>query len=205
MAASILQKFDYVLTTEGLDEQAPLIMPHWGLPAALERKRVVTDKLTFDREDSWIATAHPVDHDLHATASKACAVGSASYNAFGFDEAGKEAAVQKILAKNQGVYSQAALRRGYEQLAEILCQELRAPAALYRLESDDQTHVKDPDLFRRILVDRWDRQRHVLKPKQLELAEDFLTKEKRRSKTRPSPTRKNQKSRWKRLMKIWDL
>jgi hypothetical protein len=181
IVASILQKFDYVLTTEGLDEQARLIMPHWGLPAALERKRVATVKLNFDREDSWIAAANSVDHELHATASKACAVGSASYNAFGFDEAGKEAAVQKILAKNQSVYSQAALRRGYEQLAEILCRELRAPAALYRLECGDQRHVKDPDLFRRILVDRWDRQRHVLKPKQLILAVRFLAKERRRS------------------------
>ena len=43
MVASILQKFDYVLTTEGLDEQARLIMPHWDLPANMERKRVATD------------------------------------------------------------------------------------------------------------------------------------------------------------------
>ena len=47
----------YSLATEGLDEQARLIMPHWDLPAALERKRVTTVKENFNREDSWIAAA----------------------------------------------------------------------------------------------------------------------------------------------------
>jgi len=186
VAASILQKFDYVLTTEDLDEQARLIMPHWSLPATLERKRVAVDKVTFDREDSWIAANNSVDRELHTTASKACKVGSSSYNAFGFDEAGKEAAVQKILARDQGVYSQAALQSGYEQLAEMLCQELRAPAAIHRFECGFQKCVKDPNLLKRIIAEQWDRQLYALKPKQLELAEASLAREKRRCRARPS-------------------
>jgi hypothetical protein len=152
-AKSILRKFDYVFTTEGMSTQLGPMLRVYGMSEDVERKRIAEHKEPLPVSDAEIEAINEVDLHLHSVFSRPVDSDGHSYNALGFDSEGKRAAIAAILEAMKGGTSERQ-KHCYEELAEALCKELRGTAALAWLDSG-QAVVADPAAFRLILKKRW--------------------------------------------------
>lgn len=161
-AMSVLRKFDYVFTTEGMNTQLSKMLQLYGMSEQLERKRVAEHKVPLPVSDSDILEVNDVDVALYTEVSRPTESDGRSHNALGFDAEGKRTAFDKILAN--AISDPATLQtRCYEELASALCRELRGEAAFAVLGAG-KAPVADPDEFRAILVRHWAEKEANLSP-----------------------------------------
>lgn len=162
---SLLRKFDYVFTTEKMEAQAGGLFRELGFPTALEHRRVAASKAVLDLSDAEIAARNPIDMMLFERANRVLDA-QASHNAFGFDMAGRQKALRAIEASAGRRDAQAC----YCALARALCEELRAEAALGKLDRGAGVAVRDPGRFRSVLAASWAKWRATLSPRQMEIS-----------------------------------
>lgn len=166
-ALSILRKFDYVFTTEKLDEQTRGFMQEMGVPLEMERRRVAEKKAVLDVSDEELAKRNRLEMSFFETANQVLPAGK-SHNPFGFDEAGKKAAIAAMRAQPLSILR--LQRRAYNGLAKALCNELRAEAALEKVKQGGCLAIQDIAAFEEILTEKWHFLKEKLEPAQLEVS-----------------------------------
>lgn len=149
---SILRKFDYVMTTENLDRQVATLMSELSLPKELERRRVAEKKVALEAEDSDIQAQNQLDIEVFEAANTVL-TDLERHNPFGFDAVGRAEAVARVVAASEP--RKAVIASAYGDLAQSLCNDLRAEAALAKLASPQEIALDDPSGFREILAARW--------------------------------------------------
>lgn len=170
---SVLRKFEYVYTTEQLDNQSAGLMNELSLPHGLERRRVSSKKRVLEQTDAEIATANNVDMELFETANQ-CLTDPSSHNPFGFDREARDAALVKI-AEN-GPSGEEKIESLYKRLANSLVGSLRAESALAKLEIGKNVALNDPKRFGEILEVAWNKKLSSLTDEQSEISKDMLAK-----------------------------
>jgi len=145
---SVLSKFDYVLTTERLSEQAAAIFPGLGLPAAMERKRTAEKKQSLDISDDDLLARNSIDYALFAEANGNAPTASDVHNGLGFDKEGKARAMERLLARPQPAEADR-----YRPLANALNRSLLGEAAMAKIQEEpDKVAVRDLAQFRQVLT-----------------------------------------------------
>lgn len=149
---SILSKFDYVYTTEQMEQQLKNLLDIYGIEHALERRRVAEKKTPLEMSDDELAERNALDLEIF----NACNVllEGERHNPFGFDAEGRKAAEAKVHANAPSPAE--ILTNAYEELAAALTNDLRAEAALEKMARGSSA-ITDPDQFTAILRARWDR------------------------------------------------
>ena len=183
---SLLRKFEYVLTTEKLGQQAGGLFEELGFDTAMEHRRVAGDKATLETTDADILARNPIDLMIFERANQLVPE-AGRHNALGFDGEGRERALRAFETSTQRPRDE----NGYGPLAQALCMELRAETALARLDEDGDVAVRDRAAFQKILVNAWAKHRGRLKPAQLEISADRLVQW---SKNRRRQLRRRQKA-----------
>jgi len=165
-ARSVLSKFDYVLTTERLSEQAAAIFPRLGLPATMERKRTAEKKQLLDISDKELLDRNRIDHVLFTEANEHAPTDSEVHNGIGFDKEGKTRAMEHLLAKPLPVEADR-----YRPLANALNRLLLAEAALAKIEGEpEKTPVRDLAQFKQVLTDALEQKKKKMNSRQLALS-----------------------------------
>jgi hypothetical protein len=176
-AISILQKFNFIYTTEMIDNQVKYLMSQLSIPAELERRRVAEKKEVLQVTDEAILKLNELDIILFEKANRIIQ-NSLNHNPFGFDAAGKEAAISKLmetpLDENKKV------ENAYIKLANRLCNELLAEVALEKLDSSLDVAVRDRARFKQILNTKWENHRQKLSNEKLLLSQKKLNSFKKR-------------------------
>lgn len=156
-ACDVLRCFDYVLTTEGMDQQLPPLLEHLKIPANIERRRVSTQRQDITFDDDAIRARNQADTALFNACSTPTEFRDGRFNALGFDADARAAAmarVRQVTADAQSPEDRA--HYAYSELARGLCIELVAEKALAKLDEDgDRVAVPDPQAFRAILENVW--------------------------------------------------
>lgn len=161
---SILSKFDYVYTTEQMEQQLKGLLDTYGIGHELERRRVAEKKTPLEMSDDELAERNALDLEIFNACNKL--VQGERHNPFGFDAEGRKAAEEKVRANAPAPAE--ILTNAYEELAAALTNDLRAEAALEKL-SRGPGAITDPDQFRAILQARWER----LSPKMSDAQRDI--------------------------------
>ncbi|WP_137702843.1 hypothetical protein [Marimonas lutisalis] len=165
---SILRKFDYVFTTEQLDAQVQGLMDELNLPHEMERRRVAEQKATLELSDDEIAARHPLDLAMFEKANRVVS-GEGTHNPFGFDAEGRARAMAALSAAQDGD----AVRLAYVDLAKAICHNLRAEAALAKLERPAPVALNDRALFQEILQEHWARMERGLSEERRKISADW--------------------------------
>lgn len=166
--SSILGKFDYVLATEAIDQQAPSVMRFFGLPEQMERRRVAEAKRELSLTDEEIMQMNHADLAAHKLAVRTLDTDGSSYNAFGLDVASKARAIEQVRVNRMG--DDEVRTSAYAELAKALVKVLEVEAALVRLDASDPVALRDPDLFKQNLVKLWEKARPKLSQAQVDLS-----------------------------------
>ena len=159
-AISVLRRFNYVFTTERMDEQVAGLMGELRLDPTLERRRVAEDKAELPLSDSQIADLHPIDMEIFERVNQLTPAQD-RHNALGFDAAGQQIALRKL---EDAFPEKGRTQRTYAELAHAMCLNLRAEAALEKLRAGGPVALNTPARFQRVLQARWDRQKDRLTP-----------------------------------------
>lgn len=149
---SILQKFDYVFTTEQLDAQVAGMLDQLSLPHELERRRIAEKKAVLDVTDEELANANALDMELFETANQVLPPNE-HHNPFGFDEEGRDRVLRSLgdkLPPQETITADL-----YNWLADSLCRDLRAEAALAKMAAGGPIALSDPEMFHGILKKTW--------------------------------------------------
>ena len=165
-ARSVLSKFDYVLTTERLSEQAAAIFPRLGLPAAMERKRTAEKKQSLDISDDDLLARNAIDYALFTEANGNAPTDGDVHNGIGFDKEGKARAMERLLAKPLPVEADR-----YRPLANALNRMLLAEAALAKIEEEpEKSAVRDLAQFKQVLTLALEQKKTKMNSRQLALS-----------------------------------
>lgn len=167
---SILQKFDYVFTTEQLDAQVGGLMDELALPHELERRRIAEKKSALDATDEQIVDANPLDTEIFETANQVLET-KEQHNPFGFDAEGRDRVLSSLNAKTPP--EEETLTNMFQDLAKALCKELRAEAGLTKLMSGGPIALSDPGKFRDILTNTWAEYASNLTSERAKISADF--------------------------------
>lgn len=167
---SILQKIDYVFTTEQLDAQVGGMMDELQLPHELERRRIAEKKLVLDTTDDEIAKANPLDMELFETANHILET-KGQHNPFGFDAEGRDRVLDSLNAKAPS--NDEGIANMFQDLAKALCKELRVEAALAKLDAGGPIALSDPDAFRDVLTRAWAEYASNLTPERAKISANF--------------------------------
>jgi hypothetical protein len=172
---SVLQKFDHVLTTEKMDQQARRLFESLGLPTAIERRRVAEAWQDLAANDAVILRRNQVDLRIFERCNVVLENDGTMHNAIGFDAEAKRSA---LVALNAGVATaEQRSERCHEVLVQALCGGLMAEAALARAAAEPATlPVSQPDLFAERLRAAWESHRTRLKPAPLQYSARNLQK-----------------------------
>jgi len=176
---SVLKKFDYVFTTEQLDQQCMGVLDELSVPHGLERRRVASAKRVFEQTDSEITNANDVDMAIFRIANqKLDSVGH--HNPFGFDKEGRDLALRHI--EQTGPNSEEKIEILYNRMASFMATNLKAESAMAKLEMGKNIALRDPQSFRDLLEIAWQKRSSRLTEKQAEISKEFLAKWKAESK-----------------------
>lgn len=165
---SVLRKFDYVLTTERLDDQVCGLMDDMGLPQGLERRRVAEKKAELAVSEADILARNALDLDLFETAN-AIVPAPGHHNAFGFDAAGQAKVIAGLAARGAEPTTNI-----YDALTGALCQTLRAEAALAKLDAGGAVAIGDVEAFHSLLAEKWQRLKPTLSEKRTAISNEWL-------------------------------
>jgi hypothetical protein len=149
-ALSVLRKFDYVATTEGLSDQLQPMFARYGLPADMERRRVAGQKAELEVGDDEIRALNTEDIRLYEAVQRGTAPASGDViNPLGQDAQAKARAMAALCA-------QPPEEDRDQALAQALCQGLRAEAALAFLDRyPERVALPDPTRFCAVLEPMW--------------------------------------------------
>jgi|GEM_PF-4948767 len=168
---SILQKFDYVYTTESMDRQVTGLMDELALPHELERRRVAEKKLVLDVTDAELAANSPLDMEIFETANQVL-TDKGQHNPFGFNAQGRAEIMQSIHENmpSEDEKTDAA----YRELSRVMVRDLRAEAALAKLASGKPIALENPALFTSILQAEWHAFSSSLTAERQDISKKFL-------------------------------
>ncbi len=166
---SVLRKFDYVFTTERLDQQIQGLVDEMNLSGKLERRRVAETKAELDVTDAALAKHHALDLELFNIANTVVSEKD-GHNPFGFDAEGRRGALKTLALQAKTGQP----RKLYGELARALCQDLRAEAALEKLSEGGRVALRNPAHFRRILQSRWEKVRGALTSERAQISSHWL-------------------------------
>jgi hypothetical protein len=172
---SLLTKFDHVLTTEKMDQQARQIFLSLGLPTEIERRRVADSWQELPVKDELILRRNQVDLRIFERCNVVLENDGSGHNAIGHDAPAKQAVLEGL---TQGAATPEA--RGelcHAALVQALCGDLMAEAALAWLAADPQSApISRPEAFRDRLEQGWQAYRVRLKPALLQYSARNLDK-----------------------------
>lgn len=174
---SILRKFDYVYTTEQMDAQVGGLMQTLGLPGTLERRRVSEKKAPLDIDDAALAEMNPLDSEIFELANHVVPDAD-RHNPFGFDAEGREEVFAAMRAARPDPDDLRAAT--HAELAYALCMELRAEAALAKLDAGGPVALADPQGFSGVLQEQWAEAEATLTDRQREISAKHLADWKQR-------------------------
>jgi hypothetical protein len=160
---SLLCKFDYVFTTESMDQQVLAMFRTLGLPSKVERRRVAERKKRLVVDGATIRKRNMIDLAIFEKCNVILESDGTTYNPLGHDAEGKRAALT-ALAERAGTPANRR-RLCYAALARSLCGKLMAEVALARIESEpDKIPVDDVEAFGKRLAVEWSRRKSRIKP-----------------------------------------
>ena len=175
-AISALSKFDFVFTTENMSRQTQPMLRQMGLPAELSKRRVAGNaKLELDASDAQLEEMNQHDLALFEAFNHVVDGSGETHNAVGFDADGKASTVEHIRAHAET--GDNLIQSCYADLAFGLCKDVRAEAALKKIELDKENiNLTDVDRFEEILKEAWAVKRAKLKTSGIERSEELTRK-----------------------------
>jgi len=169
-AKSVLRKFDYVFTTEQLDNQVNSLMNSLSLPSSLERRRVSEKKEPLSLSDKDIFALHQLDSALYEEVSSVVP-DQAYQNPLGFDQEGRQLAEEKIAPEPQS--DKKLIDTAYHQLAKALSHHLKAEAALEFLSQSNCDAVSNPNLLKKLIKEYWRINEPLLTKNQIDISQKY--------------------------------
>ena len=166
-AFSILKKFDFVYTTESMEQQSAGLMQLLGLPTDIERRRVAEKKVELPATDEFLASINQIDSKIFEACNHVDTTSIEFHNPLGFDADGKAKALRELSAGA----AQEELDRAdlYTGIARSLCRELLAEATMQKIEEEkDGVAIRDLTLFSQILEREWKEKAATLSEEQLQ-------------------------------------
>ncbi len=168
---SILRKFDYVFTTESLDQQMQGLARDLTLLGPLERRRVAEKKESLDLSNDEIEQRNPIDLELFEMANKKLDQ-QGRHNPFG----GGKAARVRAITQLQSSSMERSHERVYQELSQALCQNLRAEAAIAKLNIDSKIALRHPRKFQEVLKQNWETYAATLPAERVLISKNWLAR-----------------------------